>query len=268
MANKIMSNQNKYIKHVRSLKIKKYRDISGQYLIEGIKLMQEAIINNVNLSILLFSSNKYENKDIKDIIDIYREKNIPIYDIDERVFKEIAGTESSQGIIGVAQKPIYDIDDVLSKHRLNIIILNEIQDPGNLGTIIRTADACGFDCVILSKGCVDVYNDKTVRATMGSLFRIPIITNMDIIKLMDMIDKTGVFTIGADPYGNVASFDLNYKDKNAIIVGNESSGLPRIVKDRVACKVNIPMLGRAESLNAAVAASILMYEVMRNELKR
>ncbi len=263
-----MSNQNQYVKYARSLHIKKFRDISAQYLIEGIKLMREACIHDINLDMVFISSNIIEDAEIKNITDICREKGADIYEVNSRVFKEISETESSQGIIGIAKKADYDLRDILKNKNSNLIVLDEVQDPGNVGTIIRTADACDFDGVILSKGCVDVYNGKTVRATMGSIFHIPIIANTDIMELITILHEIGVKIIGADPHGGKTYFDLNYNDKNAIIIGNESSGLSKTVMDRVTDKVNIPMLGKAESLNAAVAASIIMYEIIRNRLKK
>lgn len=266
--NKIISNQNKYIKHAKSLHIKKYRDISGQYLIEGIKLMREAYLNNIDLDMVFISSDIIEDEGIRSIVDICTKKCISIYEIDNRIFKEISETESSQGIIGIAKKVIYDLYSILDNKVVNLIVLDEVQDPGNVGTIIRTADACDFDGIILSKGCVDIYNSKTVRATMGSLFHLPIVTNIEIGELMDTFEKENVNTIGADAHEGIPCFDLKYKDKNAIIIGNESAGLSKIVMDRLDGKVNIPMSGRAESLNAAVAASILMYEIIRSKLKK
>lgn len=268
MINKIISNQNKHIKHAKSLSMKKYRDISGQYLIEGIKLMREAYLNDIGLDMVFISSDIVENEEIKSIADICNKKGISTHEIDNRIFKEISETESSQGIIGIAKKKYYNLHDILESKTVNLIVLDEVQDPGNVGTIIRTADACDFNGVILSKGCVDIYNSKAVRATMGSLFHLPIVTNIEIEEIMNIFDKADVNTIGADPHDGISCFDLDYKDKNAIIIGNESSGLSKIVKDRVEGKANIPMPGRAESLNAAVAASILMYEIIRSKLKK
>ena len=250
---------------MKSLKLRKYRDLSGQYLIEGVKIIQEAIDNDIAIGFLLLSSSILDDKVAKDIVDIALAKGIPVYEVDEIIFREIAMTKSSQGLMGVVDKPNFELDSLLRKDKIKVIILNEIQDPGNLGTLIRTADACDFDCVVLSKGCVDVYNDKVVRATMGSLFRMPIMANIDIDHLIEKLHSYEIATLGADPYGDVLSFNLNYKGKNAIIVGNESSGLPKSIMDKVTYRVKIPMPGRAESLNAAIAASILMYEVIRGE---
>lgn len=259
----IYSNKNRYFKYAKSLQIKKYRDVSNQYLIEGIKIIKEAISFNANLSMVFISSEQIENNEIKNIISICESINIPIYQVDKRIFKEVSETDSSQGIIGIIKKSKYEFNDIIEKNCLKIIILDEIQDPGNLGTIIRTADACNYDCVLLSKGCVDVYNSKSVRATMGSLFHLPIITNIDIIEIITLLKNKGVIILGAYVHDGEACYNIDYKEKFAIIIGNESTGLSKSVLDMIEKKIKIPMPGQAESLNASVAASILMYESIR-----
>ncbi|NLM42630.1 MAG: RNA methyltransferase, partial [Clostridiales bacterium] len=130
-------------------------------------------------------------------------------------------------------------------------------------TIIRTADAFGFDLVILSKGCADVYSSKTIRSTMGSLFHIPIIMDVELEPIIKKLNNAEVLTLGTTPYGGTSCFNIEYKYKNAIIIGNESKGISDTLMKYVKLKVNIPMIGKAESLNASVAASLMMYEVMR-----
>lgn len=259
----IKSNQNKVIKYAKSLQKKKYRDLEGEYLIEGVKLINEAIANDISISALFFRNDIHTKKQIDDIINICLNKNIPAYGVDDKPFSDISETETSQGVIAIVKKKNYSMDLLFKKDSYNLVILEEVQDPGNVGTIIRTADAFGFDMVILSKGCADVYSGKTIRATMGSLFHIPVITDVELESIINKLNQEEVLTLATTPYEGTSCFDMEYKYKNAIIIGNESRGISDTLMKHVKLKVSIPMIGKAESLNASVAASLMMYEVMR-----
>lgn len=262
----ITSNQNKLIKYAKSLQLKKYRDSNGEFLIEGIKLLKEAINCDVALSTVFYHNQASDNAEIQDIIDLCIEKGISIYELEEKPYLDISETKNSQGVIGIGEKKTYDIASLINQKSFNIVLLEEVQDPGNVGTIIRTADACGFDLIILSKGCADIYSGKTIRSTMGSLFHIPIISDISLEPLLENLNDLGVLTIAAAPHAGIPCYDIKYEDKNAIIIGNESKGLTEAVMNMVNVKANIPMLGRAESLNAGIAAAIMMYEIMRYKL--
>lgn len=264
----ITSSQNKVIKHAKSLQFKKYRDAAGEYLLEGIKLLQEAIKYDADISHIFYHDEVLGNPDIQDIIDTCIERKIPVYEMEEKLFLDISETKTSQGVIAIGKKRDYDMTSLIKQKCFNIVMLEEVQDPGNVGTIIRTADACGFDMAILSKGCADIYSGKTIRSTMGSLFHMPIIPDMDFEHMLGILESVGALTLAAAPHDGMPCYDIRYKDENAIIVGNESKGLTGAVMDKASLKVNIPMIGRAESLNAGVAASILMYEIMRHRLAR
>ncbi len=263
MINLIQSSKNNVFKYAKSLQIKKYRDISNQYLIEGLKIVKEALSSNANLRMILFSAEQSENNDIKDILAKAESLELQMYQVDKRIFKDIAETKSSQGIIGIVGKPEFNLNDVLDKRDLRIIILDEVSDPGNLGTIIRTADACNYDAVLLSKGCVDVYNGKSVRAAMGSLFHLPIIQNIEIKETVELLKKNSVTVYGTHVHNGEACYDIVYDGRFGIIIGNESTGLSKESLDSIENMIRIPMPGKAESLNASVASSIIMYESIR-----
>ncbi|MDD2481189.1 MAG: RNA methyltransferase [Lutispora sp.] len=264
----ITSNQNKIVKYAKSLQLKKHRESTGEYLLEGIKLLKEAVKYDGVLSSLLYYYKAFNNPEIQEIINLCVEKKIPIYELEEKPFTDISETKTSQGIIGIGKKRSYDMDSLLREKSFNIILLEEVQDPGNLGTIIRTADACGFDLVVLSKGCADIYSGKTIRSTMGSIFHIPIMSDIDLEPMLSMFEEMGVLTLATVPHGGTPCHDIEYADKNAILIGNESKGLPDNLIDMIKAKASIPMIGRAESLNAGVAASVMMYEIMRYKLKK
>ena len=257
----IQSSSNKTIKHIKSLQLKKYRDEYGSYVIEGEKLVSEALDYKAGVSMLLFSQSFGLTKRHDEIIGSISGNDITIYYAEDRIFKEACETDTPQGVIAVAGKLEYNLEAVLKKPELCVVMLQEIRDPGNAGTIIRTADACGLDAVLLSAGSVDLYNGKTIRSTMGSLFHIPVFQCLDTTEIIADLKRNGIMTIGADPHSSADCIELPYYNKTAIIIGNESQGLSDEIKGLLDANVKIPMPGRAESLNAGIAASIMMYEL-------
>ncbi len=256
----IQSNTNKTIKHIKSLQLKKYRDEHGKFIIEGEKLLREALDYKAPVSMVLFSESFAESDRHDEFVASLKSINIPLYYANDRIFKEAGETETPQGVIAIIDKMEFNLDSILEKDELCIVLLDEVRDPGNAGTIIRTADACGIDAVLLSKGSVDLYNGKTIRATMGSLFHIPVIQNLDTAEAILRLKESNVVTIGADPHSIESCIDMPHYKRSAIIIGNESQGIGSELTALLDRNVKIPMPGRAESLNAGIAASILMYE--------
>jgi RNA methyltransferase, TrmH family len=256
----IYSNTNNTIKYIKSLQMKKYRDEYDKFIIEGEKLLREALDYKAAISMVLFSESFAGSEIHEELEASLNNANIPLYYADDRVFKEAGETETPQGVIAIVDKMEFNLESILQKDELFIVLLGEVRDPGNAGTIIRTADACGIDAVLLSKGSVDLYNGKTIRATMGSLFHIPVIQNLDIAEVILRLKDSKVVTIGADPHSSESCIDLPHFKRSAILIGNESIGISTEIKELLDRSVKIPMPGRAESLNAGIAASILMYE--------
>jgi len=253
----IRSSSNKIIKYIKSLHMKKFRDEYDVFLIEGEKLLQEALAYKASISMVLISQSFSENEDYNELASALKKDNIPLYYAEDRIFKEAGETDTPQGIIAVVEKAEFELGSILSRDELCMVLLHEVRDPGNAGTIIRTADACGIDAVLLSKGSVDLYNGKT---TMGSLFHIPVIQNLDTSEAVLKLKDGNVTVIGADPHSSESCIDLPDYKRSAIIIGNESKGIGDEVAALLDINVKIPMPGHAESLNAGVAASILMYE--------
>lgn len=256
----IKSSTNKTIKHIKSLQMKKFRDEYGEFIIEGEKLLREALTYKASISMVLFSQSFAENAKHDELAAILSISSIPLYYAEDSVFKEVCETDTPQGVIAVVEKLEFNLDSIITKEELCIVFLYEARDPGNAGTIIRSADACGLDAVLVSKGSVDLYNGKTIRATMGSLFHIPVFQNLDTEEIISKLKESKVVTIGADPHSGKSCIELPYMKKTAIIIGNESQGINREIQAQLDLNVKIPMPGRAESLNAGIAASILMYE--------
>ncbi len=189
--------------------------------------------------------------------------------ISENVFRKIADTRTPQGILAVAEMPAYTEKDLLSgKEAPLFLFLENIQDPGNLGTMFRTAEAAGAAGIVLSGGCVDPFNPKTVRATMSSLFRVPFVTAPDLAEAVRLFMDAGVRFYAAAAEGSVCYDRVSYVGPCAVLIGNEANGLkPETIKLAASSEgsrcISIPMKGRIESLNAAMAAGILLYEAAR-----
>lgn len=255
----IESKDNLLIKDIRKLKEKRYRVSSNMFLVEGFRFVEEALDSGfevVNIFISARGEPKYENSCMKNKL----QRNTKVYSVSDSLFKNICDTDNPQGIIAsVRNKPLeikYDNGFYM--------LADKIQDPGNMGTIIRTAHAAGALGVIITKGTVDIYNEKTLRATMGSIFKIPIIYDKD-LTLVQKLKNSGFKLVTSSLDTDKNFYDVDLKEKVIISVGNEGNGISGEVYEICDFKIKIPMPGGAESLNAAVAASIMMYEVVRQK---
>jgi TrmH family RNA methyltransferase len=258
----ITSKDNETIKNIRKLNTKKYRDEMGQYIIEGTKLIEEAISEKVEIEKIVVCYDCIENNQFESNLLYEIAKHDCVY-VNQNVFDNITDVKNPQGILAIVKKDS-------KKQEINydediIVILDGVQDPGNIGTIIRTLDAIGVKQVILSAGSGDVYNPKVVRSTMGSIFRVNIITSEDLVKTIKQIknNKFEVLATSLETEESVYNIKFN---KKAIVIGNESKGVSQEVLKSADKKIKIPMIGKAESLNASVAAGIIMYEYVRQKL--
>jgi len=239
----IESVQNKKVKEIIKYHNKKFRDKEKKFLVEGFHLIEEALnYKNIEL-IVLRHGVTFDTKDVETI------------EVSERVFDKLSTAESSQGILGLCSQLNH-----IPNNEKKIILLDRIQDPGNLGTIIRSADAFGCDLVVLGDGCCDLYNQKVIRSTQGSLYHIPIIKQ----NLSDYLENFNGFILGTalENSKNIDEVELNH-DRLAIIVGNEGKGISGEVLALTNQNVIIEMPGKSESLNVGVAASIILYEVSK-----
>lgn len=257
----IESTSNAQIKRIQKLKKSaKYRRQEKVFLVEGYKMVCEAAVFDPELQIYISENIKEEY--LMPIKEVAEENQIQI--VSEKVFRELADTTTPQGVLAVVKMPEYEKSAIVDKKDAKLICLEDIQDPGNLGTIFRTAEGAGMDAVVLTKGCVDLFNPKVVRSTMGGLFRMPfwIVENLqnELICLKNVEFK--VYTTYLEEAVDFRA--CSYSGKTAIVIGNEANG---VRPETLACatqNVIIPMEGQLESLNAAVSAALLMYEVYRN----
>jgi len=260
----ITSSQNPLIKEIRSLKNRKYREEKKLFFVEGARLVEEALKEDAPVVRIFVSQQQLASKNgyAARLLSGINSRGYETIILPEKLFKEISDTESPQGFMAVIRTRFYNLEEILDKGDL-FIILDSLQDPGNMGTIIRTADAAGFTGVIVSKGSVDVYNPKVLRSTMGAIFRVPVCFSENIIETVDLLSSKGVKICAAHLKGTENYFDVDMQGSTAIIIGNEANGISDVVASHAHALVKIPMVGKAESLNASVAAGLLMYEAVR-----
>lgn len=263
--NLITSNKNSIIKDVKSLKNKKNRDEKKSYFIEGIKMVEEALKEEADITTIFFSDEFILRESTSSLVNIITASKLKYFTIPEKLFKEISDTENPQGILAIVRQKDTILEKIINNNS-SLIILDKIQDPGNIGTIIRTADAAGFDGIIISKGSVDIYNPKVVRSTMGSIFRIPVYFSENLVDTIKTIQLKGTKVIAAHLKGNKNYFEFDMSGAIAIIIGNEANGISDDIAALADSLVLIPMAGKTESLNASVAASLLIYEVYRQKI--
>lgn len=249
METRITSTQNEFVKMAKSLKAKKGRTEHGAFLVEGEKCVRELITHMPDiLSSLIVSSDQH-----KDLQQRVSNMGRRVYSVEAHVMEAISDCKTPQDIAAVALKPLHA--DVSGGF---IIALDGVQDPQNVGTIIRTADAAGCACVVLSEESADCFSPKAVRASMGSIFHIPVIYE-DLIKYTSKLLSRGYRIACADIDG-LEEFELD-ADRTCLVIGNEARGMSEDMLDICTDRVRIPMFGQAESLNAAVAAGILIYKI-------
>lgn len=247
----ITSASNPRYKTIKSLAQKKERLKRGEFTVEGIKSVKDAIKAGAEVDRIVVSESFYKNNEFD------YPNGVHILKTDDHLFEKLCDTETPQGIMAVIK--IKNTDNFKLDLSKDYVYCENVKDPGNLGTIIRTADAAGMGGVLLSSGCVDLYNPKTVRSSMGSFFSIDIIRNWN-----GLNEAEGFSLIGGALNDKTIDYrEADYKKPCIIIVGNEANGITDETLN-LCTPVKIPIIGKAESLNVSIAAGILMYEVLRN----
>lgn len=190
-------------------------------------------------------------------------KEVDYEEVDDTVFRQISDTQTPQGVLAIVHQEYYQLESLLQKPNPFLLIGENLQDPGNLGTMVRTGEGAGVDGIILSQESVDIYNPKTIRATMGSVYRVPVIYAEDLQDILRKLAGHGIVAYAAHLDGIHNYDEEDYRTGTALLIGNEGNGLSGHLANVCDHLIRIPMEGHVESLNAAVAASILMYEVYR-----
>ena len=190
-------------------------------------------------------------------------ERFPVEVLADKVFQHVSDTKTPQGILCVVKQRKYEIEDLISKENPHFIVLDNLQDPGNLGTIVRTAEGAGVTAVFMSSDCVDIYNPKTIRSTMGALYRMPFVYVEDLRETIHTLKEKNIKSYAAHLDGKNTYDKEDYRQGTAFLIGNEGNGLREEIAQCADTWIRIPMCGQVESLNAAVAATVLMFEVSR-----
>lgn len=260
----ITSTSNQQIKNIIQLtKKSKARKEQRLFVVEGIRMAVEAPIEQIE-KIYVADSSKDKFLPRLEEAGLTREAGVFIELVDDKVMKAISDTVTPQGVLCVLKQKQYNLEDLLkTEENPFFMILEDLQDPGNLGTIMRTGEGAGVTGVILSRTSVDIYNPKTIRSTMGSIYRVPFLYVDSIQDILPQLAKAGVRTYAAHLRGEHDYDQEDYQGGTAFFIGNEGNGLTDELSEQADCLIKIPMKGQLESLNAAMAAGILMYEAAR-----
>lgn len=259
----ISSKDNEFVKNIRRLKDKKSRDEQNVFIIEGIKIIEEAIIEKADIRQIIMC------EECEKTVEISKELMYEIakYDckyVSENVFKTLTTVINPQGIMAVVNKK--DREEIKYDEEL-IVALDGIQDPGNLGAILRTVDSVGIKQILVSRETADVYNPKVVRSTMGAIFRVRVIICEDLNETIKILKKHKFKTVVTDLKTENSIYDIQY-EKKVIVIGNEANGVSEEILNTANYKVKIPMLGKTESLNASVATGVILYEYVRQKISK
>ena len=260
--NIITSKDNEIIKNIRKLKEKKYRDINNEYIVEGIKILKEAIYEKASIKLIVICEECIEDESIDKKLLYEIAKYNCIY-VCKKVFDLLTDVQNPQGVLAVIEKKNKE-EDINYKQDI-IVALDEIQDPGNLGTILRTIDSVGLNQVIVSKDTADPYNPKVVRSTMGAIFRVNVIETENLLNTLKNAKKHHYKIMATSLDTSKSIYEVDY-DKKILVIGNEANGVSKQILDYADEKIKIPMLGKTESLNASVATGIVLYEYVRRKL--
>ncbi len=263
----ITSTANAKIKRLINLqKKRKARAQEGVFLVEGIRMAKEAPGEKIRE---LYAAESFDRHCHDEVEEIAEKSGIRPEILTDAVFAHVSDTKTPQGILLVMERTHYTEEDLYGDgEKALILILENLQDPGNLGTLLRSAETAGVTGVLLSEGSVDVYSPKVVRSTMGSLFRVPFLYVDDLIAAMRNLQTRGTRIYAASLDGAAAYDEEAYDGDTAFLIGNEGSGLSKEAASSADAGIYIPMEGEAESLNAAIAGSILLFEAARQRRRQ
>ncbi|MGN0348627.1 MAG: TrmH family RNA methyltransferase [Roseburia sp.] len=258
----ITSSANQKIKNI-SLLMKKARERKeqGLFVVEGKKMFAE--LPKEWLKEVYVSERFLEQEDAGRLLG-----GIEYEVVADKVFSAVSDTQTPQGILCLVKLPRYELSELLCGGKTHLLVLEDIQDPGNLGTMVRTGEGAGVTGIILSRNTVDLFHPKTIRSTMGSVYRIPYFVSDSLEESVIGLKEAGVQIYAAHLNGERQYDEADYKTATAFLIGNEGSGLSEELSELADCRIRIPMEGAVESLNAAVSAALLMYEVNRQRRGR
>ncbi len=253
---------NPLVQAAAALKQKKYRLQRREFLAEGLRTAEEAVRSGTVRQ--LFYTPTQDQRTLA-LLEKAAAAAVELICVSENVMHKLADTDTPQGVIALCAMPACTLAELLGSGRL-LLVLDRVGDPGNVGTIVRTADAAGIAGLLLLRGSADVYAPKTVRASMGSLFHLPVLQGMEAAELPAALQQYGYTLLALDARGATSIYQADFSGRLALLLGNEATGVSSALAAAAAAKVYIPMRGRAESLNVAMAAAIVVFEALRRQL--
>jgi len=264
----ISSSQNDKVKYLNKLYRSRNRRKEGVFILEGKRLIEAALAGGADFNQVFLTPAFFKSAENDNLLADLKLKAEFVY-LEEKLLKETASTVNPQGILAVVNESVFSGDDFYNQAD-KILLLDRIQDPGNMGTMIRTAVAAGFDGIIALKGSVDIYNQKVIRATMGGIFSIPIRQKLSQKEFLAEIEAEAADyeLLSEDIEAEEYHFEHQYQDKLILMIGNEANGLDQNLLAKATAKIKIPLAGEIESLNAAVAASVISFEILSQSLKK
>lgn len=265
----ITSTSNQRIKELSQIQKKsKVRSREGVFVAEGIRMVRETPYDRL---VSLYFSESFEKKYGREVLDAISGGDAKIREqirkkteiLSDPVFSYVSDTKTPQGVLAVVRQMEYTLEQMTEGVVPHLMILDNLQDPGNLGTIFRTAEAAGVTGIMMSRDCVDIYNPKTIRSTMGALYRMPFVYVEDLRETILSLKEKKIRSYAAHLDGKNTYDKEDYRKGTAFLIGNEGNGLRKEMAECADSWIRIPMCGQVESLNAAVAATVLMFEVSR-----
>ena len=267
----ITSTSNQQMKQVSLLlKKSKERKNTKSFVVEGPRMVVEAPVDTLKA---VYVAESYENNKenailLSELKDKCVKANVTYEVVADNVFKSVSDTQTPQGIMAVVAMPEYDLDQLLDGDRTHLLVLESIQDPGNLGTMVRTGEGAGVTGIIMNKTTVDLFNPKTIRSTMGSIYRVPFYVAEDLGETMKELQARGISLYAAHLKGEHSYDEEDYTKACGFLIGNEGNGLSDEIANLADAYIKIPMEGQVESLNAAISATLLMYEANRQRRRK
>ncbi|MFQ5640779.1 MAG: TrmH family RNA methyltransferase [bacterium] len=261
-----MISKNK-LKYFSSLRLKKNRQETGFFLVEGLRLCEELFASKYPVEKVFYSSPFLEASRGEKLIAQFRGAHVSVENIPQKSLKSLTDTVQPQGIVAVVKKKAFDIEKLKKKQKGNLVAVDRINNPGNLGTIIRTACWFHVSGLLLSSHTVDYTNPKVVRASMGAVFHLPVFDQLDLSKTLFDFQTIGYRLYVTEISGSRVYTQANFSKKNILVLGNEAGGVNNCVKLSAASRITIPKVGTGESLNVAVAAGIVLAEMALKKIK-
>ena len=262
----ITSLSNTRIKYIRKLKDKKFREASGVFFAEGVRVVGEAFEEGWEFEQAVICESLFRDDYSRSLVEAFEEINIDMLRVDEKVFKSLTTKEGPKGIGAVIKQRWCDVD--LMTHEAGLFIaLDRVQDHGNLGTIMRKADAVGVKGIYLLDHSTDPYDTKTIKASMGAIFNLSLV-RCDSQKFMNIVKSNAIFTAGTSDKGAKDYQEVSYPEKMVLLMGSEREGLSEFLMANCDALIRIPMQGKSDSLNLAVATAVSLYEIFNQNRKR